>query len=62
MFTYRVFTSDGDELGEATYLRMVGPGEEIHLARGPRYRVCKVVLFTGHGSAYVGLLEVEPTP
>ena len=60
VFTYKVFTQDGDELGEATYLEMVDPGEEIHISRGLRYLVRKVVLFGDYESSYAGLLEVEP--
>jgi hypothetical protein len=60
VFTYKVFTQDGYELGEATYLKLIGPGEEIHIARGLRYLVRKVVLFSDDESSYVGLLEVEP--
>ena len=60
VFTYKLFTQDGDELGEATYLTMIGPGEEIHIARGLRYLVRKVVLFSDYESSYIGLLEVEP--
>lgn len=60
MFTYKLFTQDGAELGEATYLEMVDAGEEIHVAMGLRYLVRKVVLLHGHESSYAGLLEVEP--
>jgi hypothetical protein len=60
VFTYKLFTQDGAELGEATYLEMVDAGEEIHVARGLRYLVRKVVLLHGHESSYAGLLEVEP--
>jgi len=60
VFTYKVFSPDGYELGEATYLEMIDPGEEIHIARGLRYLVRKVVVFSDYESLYDGLLEVEP--
>jgi hypothetical protein len=32
MFQYRLYSPDGDELGEATHAMMIKPGHEIHLA------------------------------
>ena len=60
MFRYRLYTPDGDELGEATYAVMIKPGEEIHLGAGQRFRVVDVVPFDEEDeSPFVGLLQVE---
>ncbi len=29
MFRYRLYTPDGDEIGEAAYAMMIQPGEEV---------------------------------
>lgn len=58
MFRYKVYTSDGDELGEATYAMMIRPDEEIHLDGGRVFRVLAVEPAEDE-SPYVGLLEVE---
>lgn len=31
MFRYRLHSSDGDDLGEATYAQMIRPGEEVYV-------------------------------
>ena len=60
MFRYRLHSSDGDDLGEATYAVMIKPGEEIHLGAGQRFRVLDVVpLAEDDESPFVGLLQVE---
>jgi hypothetical protein len=60
MFRYRLYTPDGDELGEATYAMMIKPEEEIHLDGGRLFRVRAVVPFEDRDeSPFVGLLEVE---
>jgi hypothetical protein len=40
---YRLYTEDGDELGEATYAVWIKPGEMIHVGAGKRLRVLDVV-------------------
>lgn len=60
MFKYRLHSPDGDDLGEATYAVMIGPGDEIHLNDGQRMRVLDVVPFEAEDeSPFVGLLQVE---
>jgi hypothetical protein len=57
---YRLHSPDGDDLGEATYARLVHPGDEIHLGAGQRFRVLDVVRFEEEDeSPYVALLQVE---
>jgi hypothetical protein len=57
---YRLHSPDGDDLGEATYARLVHPGDEIHLGAGQRFRVLDVVPFDEEDeSPFVGLLKVE---
>jgi hypothetical protein len=59
MFRYRLHSSDGDDLGEATYAMMIKPGEEIHGSGGQRLRVLAVVPFEEEQeSPFVGLLQV----
>ena len=59
-FRYRLYTPDGDELGEATYAQMIHLGEEIHFEAGKRYRVVDVVVYgEDDESSFVGLLQVE---
>ena len=60
MFTYRLHSPDGDDLGEATYALMIEPGEEILVGNGRRFRVLDVVPFEEEDeSPFVGLLQVE---
>jgi hypothetical protein len=60
MFRYRLYTADGDELGEATYAVMIKPGETIYVDNGRELRVLDVVPTQKHsGGRYVGLLKVE---
>ena len=60
MLRHRLHSPDGDDLGEATYVMMIPPGEEIHLGGGRRFRVLAVVPFDEEDeSPFVGLLEVE---
>jgi hypothetical protein len=60
VFSYRLHSPDGDDLGEATYAMMIKPGEEIHLGAGKRFRVLDVVPFEEEDeSPFVGLLQVE---
>jgi hypothetical protein len=57
---YRLHSPDGDDLGEATYARLVHPGDEIHLGAGQRFRVLDVVPFDEEDeSPFVGLLKVD---
>jgi hypothetical protein len=60
MYTYRLHSPDGDDLGEATYPDMVKIGELLFFGSGQRFRVVDVVQFGGDDeSRFVGLLEVE---
>jgi hypothetical protein len=59
MFTYRLHSPDGDDLGEATYPDMVKVGEELFFGGGRRFRVLDVVPIEEEGSRLVGLLQVE---
>lgn len=59
MFRYRLHSPDGEDLGEATYAMMIGPGEEIHVDGGQRMRVVAVVPFDEDDESFVGLLQVE---
>jgi len=60
MFRYRLHTPDGDDLGEATVVSLVKPGEEILFGNGRRFRVVEVVEFDEEDeSPFVGLLQVE---
>jgi hypothetical protein len=60
MFRYRLYTPDGDELGEATYAMMIQPGEEIHVNGGRRDHVTAVMPFDEDDeSPFGGVLEVE---
>jgi hypothetical protein len=59
MFRYRLHSTDGDNLGEATYAMMIKPGEEI-AGSAQRFRVVDVVPFDEvDESPFVGLLQVE---
>ncbi len=60
MFRYRLHSPDGDDLGEATYAKMIKPGEEIIVGSNRRFRVIDVVPFEEEDeSPFVGLLQVE---
>jgi hypothetical protein len=60
MFRYRLYTPDGDELGESTYAVMIRAGEEIFVGNGRRLLVLDVVPFEEEDeSPLVGLLQVE---
>jgi hypothetical protein len=59
MFRYRLHSSDGDDLGEATYAMQIGPGEEILVGNGRRFVVIDVVPFVHETDAFVGMLKVE---
>ena len=60
MFRYRLYTPDGDELGEATYAMTIKLDEEIHIDGGRLVRVVDVVIYGEEDeSPFVGLLQVE---
>jgi hypothetical protein len=60
VFTYRLHTPEGDDLGEATYPDRVKIGEELFFGGGRRFRVLDVVIFEEkEESPLVGLLQVE---
>ena len=61
MFTYRLFTADGGDVGQATYPSMVKVGEELFFGGGRRFRFLDVVPIADEESALVGLLQVEAT-
>jgi hypothetical protein len=58
VFTYRLHSPDGDDIGEQTYAVMIKPGEEIIGTGARRFRVLDVVAFEDE-SPFVGLLQVE---
>jgi hypothetical protein len=61
MFTYRLHSPDGDDLGEATYHDRVRVGEELSFDGGRRFRVLNVVVFEDDDEApFAGLMQVEP--
>jgi hypothetical protein len=60
MFRYRLCTLEGDEVGEATYVLMIEPGEKIIFGNGRRFHVLDVVPFEDEDeSLFEGLLQVE---
>lgn len=60
MFSYRLFTPEGDNLGEATYPVMIHPGEKIVAGENQRFHVLDLVpVDEEEDSRVVGLLEVE---
>jgi hypothetical protein len=61
VFRYRLYTADGDEVGEATYAVMIKPGEVVYLGDGQELRVLDVLPVEETDSPYIGLLKVEWT-
>jgi hypothetical protein len=60
MFRYRLHSTDGNDLGEATHPGRVNIGEELFSGGGRRFRVLQVVLFEkADESLFVGMLRVE---
>jgi len=60
MLRYRLHSQDGDDLGEATYVMQIKPGEEIHGTGGQRLLVLDVVPFEDAAElGFVGMLKVE---
>jgi len=60
MFRYRLHSTDGNDLGEATHPGRVKIGEELFSGGGRRFRVLQVVLFEKEDeSLFVGMLRVE---
>jgi hypothetical protein len=60
VFTYRLHTVDGDDVGEATYPDRVKIGEELFFGGGRSVRVVDVVVFDEEDeSPFTGLLQVE---
>jgi hypothetical protein len=67
MFRYRLHSPDGDDLGEATYVMMISPGEEVLLGDGQPFRVLEVMPLGEEDESqfvdplpFVGLLQIEP--
>ena len=60
MFSYQIYTADGDEIGEASYIEMIKPGEEVLYGNGRRFRVLDVAPFAEEDeSVFVAMLKVE---
>lgn len=65
MFRYRLYSTDGDDLGESTYAVPITPGEEIFAGNGMRFHVLDVAAYEDDAepfvvlSPFVGLLQVE---
>jgi hypothetical protein len=60
MFSTRMHSADGDDLGEATYAVMIQPGEEVLVGNGRRLRVLDVVPFEEADElGFIGMLKVE---
>lgn len=60
MFSYRLLTSDGDNLGEATYAVMIQPGEKIIAGDNHPFHVLDLIpVDEEESSPLVGLLQVE---
>jgi hypothetical protein len=60
MFRYRLHSPDGDDLGEATYARLIHPGEEMIGNGNQRFNVVDVVPFEEADElGFVGMLRVE---
>jgi len=60
VFSYRLHSQDGDDLGEATYPERVKVGEELFFSTGRRVRVVDVVSYEEEeNSPLVGMLQVE---
>jgi hypothetical protein len=60
MFTCRLHTVEGDDVGEATYPDMVKVGEQLFFGGGRSFRVLDIVVFDEEDeSPFVGLLQVE---
>lgn len=60
MFTYKLHTVDGDDIGEATYPDRIKIGEELFFGGGRRFRVIDVVVFDEEDeSPFLGMLRVE---
>jgi len=56
MFTYRLHSPDGDDLGGATRAEMIKLGDELHFGAGKRFRALDVVIFgEDDDSSFVGL-------
>jgi len=52
--------ADGDEIGEASYIEMIKPGEEILYGNGRRFRGLDLAPFEeGDESRFVAMLKVE---
>ena len=60
MFRYRLYSADGDDLGEATCAQMIHPGEEIIAGANEHFRVLDVAPFEETDeSPFVGMLRLE---
>jgi hypothetical protein len=62
MFTYRLHSPDGDDLGQAFYPDMVKVGEKLFFGGGRRLRVLAVVIFEQEDESPFGrFLRAEAT-
>lgn len=58
-FRYRLYTTMGDDIGEASYADVINPGEMIHVGAGAPYLVISVLTFEADESAFHGILQVS---
>jgi len=62
VFAYKLYLADGDEIGEASYIQQIKPGEEILYGNGRRFRVLDIAPFDEEDeSRFVAMLKVEAT-
>jgi hypothetical protein len=58
-YWYRLFATDGSEIGEAAYAGKVSSGDLIWTLDGRELRVTALVLVDDERSPYTALLQVE---
>ena len=59
MFTYRLHTPFGEEIGEATHRFLIEPGEVLTVGDNQRFRVIEVIPIEEKGSDVEALMYVE---
>jgi hypothetical protein len=59
VFRYRLYSTDGDDLGETAYSVPIHVGDLIHYNGPAPYLVIDTLVFTGHESPLTGLLQVS---
>jgi hypothetical protein len=60
VYRYRLFDTNGADMGEAYYAVLIKAGETILSGDGSKLRVLDVVAVDEEDSPYVALLKVEP--